>query len=731
MPHRMLQHQPACRWPDATPTGHGAVGAMVFGHIRHEQILLNHEGLYWPQATPALPDVSEHLSELRRLLAEGQWSQAALFLDDKLKEAGYEYSRPAPYHPAGMLRIFRDPGEGFSEYTRALDCRTGEVAVSWREGQAWLRRRLIASAVDDVVAVCFDATCPDGISARVQLLPFGLTPKGKGVEPVLNDPNVPVGLRFANEVEGGTLTLTGTYEADRLPFGAVARVVNVGGEAAPSEDGLGLDVTGTARLLVLIKLFANEQAEPAIERLRSELADLEPDYDALWQREADRRGPLFDRCTIDLGGGADREKTNEQLLAEAYRGQPSPALAERMYGFARHLMISSSTGTARWPANLQGVWNGDWKPAWESDFHNNVNIQMNYWAAGPGGLSEAADVMLGYYERFLDDSRANARNIYGCDGTLVAHCQTTHGMAFPGRWVNWTGGAAWLAQHFWDQYLFTGDEAFLRERAYPFMAEAGAFYEGFCTEGPDGKWVFSPSISPENRPALEGADVVTVNATMDIALARELMGNLLAACEVLGIASPHRDRWQSLLDKMPEYGLNEDGAVREWQDDRLPDNYHHRHLSHVYPVFPGREVTAEDDPELFEAFGVAVEKRLVVGLASQSGWSLAYLANVYARMGQPERAHECLALLSRSCVQDNLLCTHNDWRSMGVTLFWGYGTEVPFQIDANFGAAAAVLEMLAFSQPGRIRLLPGLPAAWGRGSVAKLSCRGNVSAEIA
>lgn len=709
--HEMISTEPAVRWQEAFPAGNGTVGALVPGNLTYERITLNHEALWLHTDKPSVPDISAHLPELRQLLAEGRWQEGDEFLHRHLRDAGYPIVPADPYHPAGDLLLELETSSAFRDYRRHLDFTTGEITVSWRDGDASCERRLFVSRADDVVVMVLRTSEPGRISGRLSLQPH----------PGHEEAPVSVGTC----AEGEWLFLKGCYDRGG-EWGVVGRVIGTRGRASTEAGGVRL--TGADEALVLCKLFANEASAEALPRLQSELAALPADYATLREPHRALHRGLFLRATVDLDAGADRERSNEDLLAEAYQGAPPTALLERMCDFGRYLLICSSRPGGL-PANLQGIWNGDWNPPWGADFHNDENIQMNYWAALPGNLPETTLPYFDLYEASLPDCRENARQVLGCRGIFAPISQSTHALLYPSVWANWTAGAGWLAQLFYDYWLFTGDRQFLAEHALPYLKEVAAFYEDFLVPGPEGKLMFSPSLSPENIPSIPGGSFVTVNATMDVAVAREVLGNLCAACETLGVESDSLPRWRDLLARLPEYEVNEDGAFREWLYPGLRDNYHHRHQSHLYPLFPGFEITRESDPHLFEALRVAVEKRLVIGLTSQTGWSLAHMANIYARLGEGERALECLELLTRSVVLPNLFTCHNDWRAMGLTTDWFAG-DPPFQIDANFGLTAAVLEMLVFSRPGLLKLLPALPGKWARGKAQGLLCRGGIEAAL-
>jgi alpha-L-fucosidase 2 len=715
--HNLVFEQPASRWQDALPVGNGTVGALVYGAIRDETIILNHENLWFRTPKPHLPDVADVLPEVRALLAAGKYREAAERLPDAAAERGFT-SRVDPYHPAFDLKLEMQTETAFTAYRRTLHMDTGEASVCWTEARRRHKRQLLASRADNVVVM--RVASPDGpVSLNIWLMPHNLheTTMGAGLPDTTDRPR----LDFAATADESWLTMTGTY-ADGNQFGGAARVVASGGTT--EVEGEVLRIMNADEVLVLVKLFANELAEPALARLRKELVALPATWAALRRRHVNVHQELFRRMTFKLDQG--RANSVDQLLRKAYANDVAGALIEKMTFFGRHLLISSSRPGGL-PANLQGVWNGDYKPAWSSDYHNDENIQMNYWQALPGNLAEITLPFFDYYESMIADNRRNAQALFGCRGIAVPIAQSTHGITHPGLWMNWTAGAGWLAQLFYDYWLFTGDDGFLRDRAVPYLREVALFYQDFLIEDADGKLMVSPSLSPENSPDIPDASMVVVNATMDIAIAREVLTNLCAACRHLGIADPDLSRWQEMLEKLPPYEVNADGALREWLGPGLKDNYHHRHQSHLYPLFPGFEISREETPELFAAARTAVEKRLVIGLTSQTGWSLAHMANIYARLGEGDRALQCLELILRFCTGPNLFTWHNDWRGQGVTMHW---PGAPFQIDANLGFTAAVQEMLVQSRPGWIGVLPALPKRWQRGELTGAFTRCGVTVDI-
>jgi len=517
--------------------------------------------------------------------------------------------------------------------------------------------------------------------------------------------------------------------SDGGEFGGVLRVIAKNGALTTisgQDNGRGGGVTfeNADEVILLVGIYANEISTIAVPRLKKELAAITGDYETLFNRHKLLHSEKFNAMGINLNLKGRRDTPNEKLLLDAYQGPASAELVEKLFDYGRYLLISSSTAGG-YPANLQGIWNGDYSPPWNGMLGINENLQMTYWQALPGNMTESMMAFYDYFDSHMEEFRYNARQLWGCDGIYIPPFMSPESGIMTETQphvIYWTDAAGWLASFYYDFYLFTGDAEFLRNRAIPFMKEVALFYEDYIVKDEKGKNMFFPSQSPENQPPDKTViDPVTgrrtrisvqINSTITVAITKEVLENLIKSCELFAIEKEGVKRWKKLLDDMPEYQINEDGALREWLHPDFRDNYEHRHQSHIYPLFPGQEITLESSPELYEACKIAIEKRLTIGLKSQTGWSLAHMANVYARLGDGDRATEALNILSRCCLGQNLFTYHNDWRRMGATLTTVWGRTSPFQMDANFGIAAAVTEMLCGSSPEILRILPALPSEW-------------------
>jgi alpha-L-fucosidase 2 len=715
MKNRLILKTPAswwgAKWREALPSGNGTIGAAVYGAVHEETVLLTHEDLWVGVKTQELPDVSEKLPEVRRLLFEGRAELADRVLADELNHRGYAPEIGTPL-PLGDLKIRMPVIQGFRGYRRELNMETGEVSVSWSDNGTAYCRKLFVSRTDDLIAMNITAIGAP-LAADISLGlhdPSDARQCRNGVAPLPE---------AAEMVRDGEWIFYAARNDDGRDFGAAARVV-----------------CGEQEALVVVKLFVGEERRGAWARLKGDLSAVILDYAALLAPHAAEHGELFRRVTLDLEVSAQEHAlSSEELLLEAYQGEAQAALVEKMWAYGRYLLISSSREGGL-PCPLLGKWCGEYVGFWSFNMANE-NQQMTYWQALSGGIPETLIPVFDYFDGKLDDFHENARKLYGCRGIYIpAVTAPPSGLlkTVAPHIIHWTGAAAWIGQHYYDYYLYTADETFLKERALPFLRETALFYEDFFTVGEDGFFVSAPSNSPENSPdeywdgeGMGQAMETTMNATMDFALAKEVLTHLIEGAKRLGENGAEVEKWQAMLQRIPPYQINDDGAVREWMHPFFSDNDHHRHQSHIYPVFPGTEVTRESDPALFRAFELAIHKRLEIGIGEQTGWSLAHMAHVFARMQDGDQALNCLDLLARSCVKNNFYTTHNDWRGMGIGVEMEWA---PFQIDANMGWTSAIQEMLLFSVPGKISVLPALPGKWKRGAVKGLVARGGITVSI-
>jgi len=721
-----ISKAPAAKWEQSLVSGNGTQGAMVFGVPENETVILSHGRLYLPLHKPLpAPETASILPQIRSLMGDGKFQAAA---DEVVKLAnanGYNGKHwTDPFIPACDLKIAMKPAGEVRNYERSVDFTNGVASVSWNDDRNRFSRRLFVSRADDVVVMSICGTNKGGVDCDLSLAvrPTQAT-GGWGPEEMFKN-----GIKdIVSKASDGLLSYRSgfkhAWEGGLQGYEVVGKAIPTGGSM--TTDGQSLKVRGADEVLVLLRVVPLQDAgKSRVSETAAALAALAPDFETLLAPHAALHGAIFNRVKLDLGGGADRNLPTEDLIAKSKIGATNPALLEKLHDASRYNILSSS-GTLM--PNLQGIWTGTWSPFWSGDFTMNGNLQTAMAADLSGNMAECLEP----YWRFLDDNlpafRDNAKRLYGARGIHVPSRASTHGFNnhFDGEWpmTFWTAGAAWAAQFMYDYWLYTGDKDFLRKRALPFMKEAALFYEDFLIPGPDGKLLFSPSYSPENRPS-NNPSQSCINATMEISAAKELLGNLVAACEMLGVEKDGVARWRALLAKMPAYQINADGALKEWTTPLLEDNYTHRHCSHLYAIYYGMPGEISNNPKLREAFQVALKKRVherrreVQGAdvngrpPGEMAFGIVFEAMAAASLRDADECAQIVEWLANRYWNSNLVSTHNP-------------KEI-FNTDICGGFPAVIHRMLVDSQPGWIELLPALPRDWHEGRIEGIRCRGNV-----